>query len=83
MTSEILDVLDIVEKEGVLSIANISSVRKRAVNEVAAARGIDPRSVADKCWRQLNLPKIGEFDDLIWGWLNRGDTKLRDMTCPR
>lgn len=78
MTSEILDVLDIVEKTGVLSIANIRSARISAVNEVAAERGIDSRSVADKCWRQLNLPKIGDFDDLVWGWLNRGDSKLRD-----
>ena len=76
---EIIEVLSAVREKNPLTLAGIHSIRSEAVKQVAADRGIDSRSVADKCWRGLGLESINQFDDLIWGWLNRGDSELGNL----
>jgi len=74
----VLEVLEEV-REAVKRGETLSVARRKATLSVAERRGIDERTVADKCWRQLALPSIGEFDRLVEAWLARDDPGLRRL----
>lgn len=47
------------------------------MRDVARSRRIDERTVLDKCYRQLGLSSVVEFDTLIENWLLQGESRLR------
>jgi 5-methylcytosine-specific restriction protein B len=72
--SQILEVLAAVRASRPPTREALGGLRSRATQAAADRRGINQRSVADKCWRGLHRQKdedfhIGDFDDLVWGWL--------------
>jgi len=79
---QILEVLDGVRAAAPASLKELAAERKAATKATATRRGIDERTVADKCWRGLWREKdekfhIGEFDALAWDWLNGAPNELR------
>ncbi len=76
---QILKVLAHVRDRSPTNAQEIASSRRAATVAVAAELGFNERSVADKCWRGLDLSSIDQFDDLTAGWLLRGDGQLRAL----
>lgn len=79
---QILEVLDVVRSAAPETLELLAVARKKATNAVAAQRGIDERTVADKCWRGLWRGQnekfhIADFDALAWSWLNGAPDELR------
>ena len=79
---QILEVLDGVRSAAPETLETLAAERKKATKAVAAQRGIDERTVADKCWRGLWREKdekfhIADFDALAWDWLNGTPDELR------
>ena len=61
-TGRIVEVLEGIKERNPLTLAGIQSIRSEVVKRVAKERDVDPRTVADKCWRGLELNNISEFD---------------------
>ena len=78
---EILEVIDEVHKAAPKAIRSISlrHLRINALKIVAERRSIKPRTVSDKCWRQLELKKIAEFDSLLEDWLYQSTNTLEGV----
>ena len=79
---QVLDVLRRTRDAGPKSLDELSRARKAAANSIAAERGIDERTVADKCWRGLRRTRdedfhIADFDELAWSWISRNDDSLK------
>ncbi len=79
---QILEVLHDVRGAAPDSPEALAIERKKATKAAAARRGIDERTVADKCWRGLWREKdekfhIANFDALAWDWLNGSPGALR------
>ncbi len=73
---EILEVLASVKAAQPASLEAIRVARRAAINAVATRRGIRPRTVLDKCFRQLGLSSVTDFDRLVEAWFLRQDTSL-------
>ncbi len=78
---EILEVIDEVHKAAPKEKRDISvrHLRLIAQNLVAERRSIRSRTVSDKCWRQLRLKKIAEFDSLLEDWLYHSTNTLKGV----
>ncbi len=79
---QVLEVLDGIREAAPASIEALASDRKTVTKAAANRRGIDERTVADKCWRGLWRQKdekfhIAEFDALVWDWLSGAPEELR------
>ena len=79
---QILEVLEGVQAAAPGNLNSLSTARKRATQAAATRRGIDERSVDDKCRRGLRRPgeedfRIADFDALAWSWLNGAPDELR------
>ena len=74
---EILEVLAGVQNANPRSPQAILTARQASIRRVAERRGIDGRTVLDKCYRQIGLSSVRDFDSLIEGWLLRGDSSLQ------
>jgi hypothetical protein len=79
---QVLEVLDGIRTADPASLEVLALERKTATKAAATRRGIDERTIADKCWRGLWREKdenfhIAEFDALAWDWLNGSLDELR------
>lgn len=78
--AEILEVLAEVRERHLEQLsADITATRIQAVDYVATHRGIDERSVLDKCTRQLQpeIKEAADFDRLVESWLMAGSEELK------
>jgi hypothetical protein len=78
----VLEVLDGIRAAAPASLEALASDRKTVTKAAANRRGIDERTIADKCWRGLWRQKdekfhIAEFDALAWDWLSGAPEELR------
>ncbi|MBI4815675.1 MAG: AAA family ATPase [Deltaproteobacteria bacterium] len=78
---QVLEVLDGIRAAAPASLDALATERKTATKAAASRRGIDERTIADKCWRGLWREKdekfhIAEFDALAWDWLNGAPNEL-------
>ena len=78
---EILEVIDEVHKAAPKGTRYISvrHLRINAQKLVADRRGIQSRSVLTKCYRELRLKKIAEFDSLLEDWLYQSTNTLKGV----
>ncbi|MBN2397042.1 MAG: HNH endonuclease [Deltaproteobacteria bacterium] len=90
MSSRIEQVLEVLEEVKEKYLENqshqpISSLRKKAVQQVAIKRGITQKSVADKYIRQLkpHIRKTNDFDKFLLDWLVKGDNKIQQVLLSR
>lgn len=79
---QVLEVLDGIRAAAPASLEALASDRKTVTKAAANRRGIDERTIADKCWRGLWRQKdekfhIAEFDALAWDWLSGAPEELR------
>lgn len=79
---QVLEVLDGIRTAAPVSLEALATERKTVTKALAIRRGIDERTIADKCWRGLWRQKdekfhIAEFDALVWDWLNGAPDELR------
>lgn len=79
---QVLEVLDGIRAAAPGSLDALAAERKTVTKAAANRRGIDERTIADKCWRGLWRQKdekfhIAEFDALAWDWLNGAPDELR------
>src|ERR1700674_4326080 len=81
--SEILEVLAGVRDANPRSLQAILTARQASIHRVAERRGIEGRTVLDKCYRQIGLSSVRDFDRLIEGWLIRGDSSLQQRIQQR
>ena len=58
---------------------SVCHLRINAQKLVADRRGIQSRSVLTKCYRELRLKKIAEFDSLLDDWLYQGTNTLKGV----
>ena len=78
---QILEVIDEVYKVAPKGIRFISvhHLRINALKFVADRRSIAYRSVLTKCYRELRLKKIAEFDSLLEDWLYQNTNTLKGV----
>jgi len=81
--SEILEVLAGVQNANPRSPQAILTARQASIHKVAERRGINGRTVLDKCYRQIGLSSVRDFDSLIEGWLLRADSSLEQRIRQR
>lgn len=74
---QIVEVLQFIRAATPQDLSEVSTTRRRATTTIAERRGVDERTISDKCWRGLKLVTIEEFDRLVWSWLQGANDSLR------
>ena len=60
------------------SLDDVRRSRVSCQKELAMELVIDYRTIIDKCVRKLGLEGVSEFDNLVWAFLNKNDTGLKN-----
>ncbi len=74
--SDIIEILREIKERAPKALSDVRDGRIEATKIVAKRKGIDEKSVSDKCWRQLDLKRIEEFDSLVHSWISTNSDDL-------
>lgn len=81
--SDILAILAEIKRRNPRSFEEIREARIESCKTIAKRKGINEESVRDKCWRQLDLPTVEDFDRLVDDWLTNNSTQLEEQLVER
>lgn len=81
--SDILSILADIRRRNPRSFEGIREARIDACKTIAKRKGINEESVRDKCWRQLDLPTVEDFDRLVDDWLTNNGNQLEQRLSER
>ncbi len=76
---QVLQVLSTIKAENPTSQDEVKNIRSIALVKVANKLGVYPGTVRDKCMRQIDIPTIGKFDELVYLWLKKSDESLKKI----